>query len=140
MTAGWFRRLWATLAHEPAAIGVAAMVAVAGWQAATIQLNYHGDYTALFCTGASWVLPPELDKTTYRFAGSAGYDGQFYRLVAHDPWLARVTCNTSMHPLSVGDVSLSQRWLGLWPQGSHNGSTSHLYWRCWSATDSARMP
>ncbi len=88
MTPGALRRLWARFAHQPAALGVAAILAVAGWQAATVQFNYQGDYTALFCTGASWVLPPELDKSTYRFANSNGYDGQFYRLVAHDPWMA----------------------------------------------------
>ena len=34
-------------------------------------------------------MPPELAGRTYVFPNSSGYDGQFYRLVAHDPLLRR---------------------------------------------------
>src|SRR5205807_4474912 len=50
--------------------------------------NRHDNWTALFCTGAKAQVPPQLASATYRFANSAGYDGQMYRYVAHDP-LAR---------------------------------------------------
>ncbi len=58
------------------------------WQTATVHFNYGGNWTALFCTGdlsrAGGALPG-----TYVFQNSPGYDGQFYRLVAHDPWLRK---------------------------------------------------
>ncbi|HEY3439756.1 MAG TPA: hypothetical protein VGK29_03350 [Paludibaculum sp.] len=82
------QKLWARLVRQPAALGGAAILAVLAWQAVTVHFNYQGNYTALFRTGAQWELPPELAGGTYRFAGTPGYDGQFYRLVAHDPWLA----------------------------------------------------
>lgn len=87
MTPGGLQRFWTRLTHRPAVICFAAFLAVAGWQAATVHFNFQDDYTSLFCTGGARALPPELAETTYRFAGSVGYDGQFYRLVAHDPWL-----------------------------------------------------
>jgi len=62
-------------------------LAVASWQHLTVHFNYRGDWTALFCVGELTQLPPEL-ANVYRFPGSRGYDGQFYRLVAHDPWLS----------------------------------------------------
>jgi len=34
-------------------------------------------------------MPPDLDAGTYRFQGLDGYDGQFYRYVAHDPFLRK---------------------------------------------------
>ena len=70
-------------------IAVTATLFAAGWQALTVQANYQGNFTALYSTGQSTRLPPELDRGTYRFSGGTGYDGQYYRLVAHDPWLVR---------------------------------------------------
>lgn len=32
-------------------------------------------------------MPAELASGTWVFPGSNGYDGQFYRIVAHDPWI-----------------------------------------------------
>ena len=54
------------------------------WQLLTVHFNYGGDFTALFCTGAYLKIPPQLGKV-YIFHGSTGYDGQYYRYVAHDP-------------------------------------------------------
>jgi hypothetical protein len=67
-----------------------ATLAVLGWETLTVHFNYGGDWTALYDTGA-WVrLPPELaGEDVYRFPNSAGYDGQFYHLIAHDPFLRR---------------------------------------------------
>jgi len=89
VTIGALRYAGRRLAATPGAVGAMAVLAVAGWQGLTVHLNYQAEWTALFCVGGSRPLPPELDNRTYRFAGSTGYDGQFYRLVAHDPWLTR---------------------------------------------------
>ncbi len=56
-----------------------------GWQFATVQRNYGGNWTALFCVGASTKLPDLPQENIYRFANSTGFDGQFYYLIAHDP-------------------------------------------------------
>jgi hypothetical protein len=63
-----------------------AALAVLSWQAATVHFNYGGNWTALFMTGALHPPPPELAPHTYIFPESNGYDGQFYRYVAHVPW------------------------------------------------------
>mgnify|MGYP001445014919 CR=1 FL=1 len=65
----------------------AAMLAALASQCLTVYANYHGQWTALFCVGETYAggmngLPP-----AYVFSGSNGYDGQMYRVVAHDPWL-----------------------------------------------------
>ena len=59
------------------------------WQFLTVRYNRDGNWTALFCTGQHQRVPPELDPGTYRFPNVAGYDGQMYRYVAHDPLLRR---------------------------------------------------
>lgn len=66
------------------ALGVA--LAVLSWQAATVHFNYGCNWTALFMTGDLHPAPPELAPHTYIFPASSGYDGQFYRYVAHAPW------------------------------------------------------
>jgi hypothetical protein len=76
-------------------VAVCVLYALAGallagcWQAATVHFNYRGNWTALFCTGSQFPVPPELAAGTYTFQGSNGYDGQFYRYVAHDPWFQK---------------------------------------------------
>ncbi len=32
-------------------------------------------------------MPAELESGSWVFPGSTGYDGQYYRIVAHDPWM-----------------------------------------------------
>lgn len=60
----------------------------AAWQWATVNANYRGNWTALFCTGALEPRPPlAVQEHVYLFAGSTGYDGQMYHYVAHDPFL-----------------------------------------------------
>jgi hypothetical protein len=65
---------------------VAAALALAFcWQATTVSVNYDGNWTALFCTGGNWETPAELaDEQIYTFAGSNGFDGQFYHYMAHE--------------------------------------------------------
>lgn len=65
--------------------GGAAIVLVLIWQYFTVSHVYGGNWTGLFCIGSARPLPPELEPTSFRFREPEGYDGQFYRLVAHDP-------------------------------------------------------
>ena len=60
------------------------------WQFATVHFNYGGNWTALFSTAPGWPRPSFLaSENLYTFAGSLGYDGQMYHLIAHDPWMTR---------------------------------------------------
>jgi hypothetical protein len=68
---------------------MALLVAMA-WVGLNVGLNYGGHVSGLFWTGAQAALPEELAGAhTRRVADPVGYDGQFYRLVAHDPLLRR---------------------------------------------------
>lgn len=58
------------------------------WTAARIHYVFRGNWTAVFFTGTNFRMPPDLAAGTYRVAGT-GYDGQFYRYLAHDPWLRK---------------------------------------------------
>jgi hypothetical protein len=53
------------------------------WQFLTVHYNRGGNWTALFLTGKSMAIPPDLAPGTYEFPGK-GYDGQMYRYEAHD--------------------------------------------------------
>jgi hypothetical protein len=56
----------------------------------TVHYNYGGNWTALFCTGSNKVVPSQLaSERIYTFANRAGYDGQFYHYIAHDPFFER---------------------------------------------------
>lgn len=59
------------------------------WLLLTVRYNYGGNWTALFCTGSTQRVPPELAANTYLFKPTPGYDGQFYRYIAHDPVFRR---------------------------------------------------
>ena len=71
--------------HVSLAWAFLAVALLMSWQFLTVHYNWHGNWTALFCTGGAARVPPQLAPTTYRFAHSDGYDGQMYRYVAHDP-------------------------------------------------------
>jgi len=61
---------------------------VLAWWFLTVRFNYGGNWTALYCTGDRWSVPPALaSEKVYVFAGSHGFDGQFYHYIAHDPLL-----------------------------------------------------
>ncbi len=70
-------------------IALLAALLVIAWQATTVHFNYGGNWTGLFCTGASLPVPPELDAGTLRSVHPIGYDGQMYRYIAHDPFFQR---------------------------------------------------
>jgi hypothetical protein len=83
-----------TVCHPPTRRGFCALTAflavllVLVWTTARVHYANGGNWTALFCSGADFRVPPDLSAGTYCVAG-AGYDGQFYRLLAHDPFMRR---------------------------------------------------
>ena len=65
------------------------VLAVSGWQALVVHYNYAGNWTGLYCIGGRFPQPPGLAERLWLFRGSDGYDGQWYHLIAHDPWQKR---------------------------------------------------
>jgi len=59
------------------------------WMLLAVQIRYKGDWIGLFHIGGGFSPPPEAGGTPSTLRGDAGYDGQFYRLVARDPFLTR---------------------------------------------------
>jgi hypothetical protein len=68
-----------------AAITVAVAIA---WSALRVYTVYNGNWTALFYVGEMFSMPKEVAERSVRNT-STGYDGQFYRLLAYDPILAK---------------------------------------------------
>jgi HAMP domain-containing protein len=68
-----------------------AVLAVLAWQGLTVHTNYAANWTGLFRTGSKTAVPQDLAPGTFRNRHPAGYDGQFYRFLAHDPFLRRGT-------------------------------------------------
>lgn len=64
-------------------VAAIAVTVVLVWTTARVHYAFGGNWTALFCTGANLGVPPNLEPGTYRFQGG-GYDGEFYRYLAHD--------------------------------------------------------
>src|ERR1700720_1188823 len=79
-------------AGRSAWVALAATAAALLWQSATVHFNYGGNWTALFCIGAKSPMPPELETGSWIFPESIGYDGQYYRIAAHHPWMQRGLC------------------------------------------------
>jgi protein-S-isoprenylcysteine O-methyltransferase Ste14 len=70
-----------------AAVGAAAVAIAFTLQFANVQVNFDGNWSALFCTGSMFPPPAVLQQENIHvFAGSPGYDGQFYHYMAHAPW------------------------------------------------------
>ncbi len=67
--------------------GLIGLVFALAGQALTVHFNYGGDPTALFYTGRATVIPDSLGEDLYRAPEDEGFDGQFYHLIAHDPFL-----------------------------------------------------
>jgi hypothetical protein len=72
----------------PAIWAAAAVGLLLLWQFLNVHYNRAGNWTALFLVGRDLPAPPELAGETYLFPGN-GYDGEFYRYVAHDPFIQR---------------------------------------------------
>ncbi|HVN05287.1 MAG TPA: hypothetical protein VMT86_12760 [Bryobacteraceae bacterium] len=72
--------------RECLAYALLAMLLVFSWQWLTVRVNYGGNWTALYCTGALQGVPATLaGEHVYQFPRSHGYDGQMYHYIAHDP-------------------------------------------------------
>ena len=72
------------------AVGLAAAGIIWLWQFLTVHYNYGGDWTALFRIGPIASLPPfAASERHYQFPVSGSYDGQWYHLMAHDPFATR---------------------------------------------------
>ena len=69
-----------------ALVAITSVLLVFVWTAAEIHYAFGGNWTGAFRTGTIFRVPPDLDAGTYRFE-RGGYDGQFYRYLAHDPFL-----------------------------------------------------
>lgn len=77
-------------APKAAWAGFSCALLVITWQSLTVRYNYQGQWSALFCTGSKTVIPPIVAaEHPYEFTGAAGWDGQIYHAIAHDPWLRR---------------------------------------------------
>ena len=74
-----------------ALFALACALSLLGWQALTVRFSYGGNWTALFCTGSRYRPPPAAlaGEHIYIFRDAAGYDGQAYHYIAHDPWFRR---------------------------------------------------
>lgn len=87
------------LRASPWAWAALAVSLVLAWQALTVRANYAGNWTGLFRTGHAGALPLRLASGTFRNANPFGYDGQYYRMLAHDPFLRRETASYLDSPL-----------------------------------------
>ena len=60
-------------ARRPVLCALLAVFLAAAWQALTVHYNYHGNWTALYCTGALFRPPPRVlaeSEDIYRFPNS----------------------------------------------------------------------
>lgn len=72
---------------RPALAACIAILAAGAWMSAKVRFQYQGAVSGLFHTDAHTILPPELDAHTARVRKEPGYDGQYYHLAVHDPFL-----------------------------------------------------
>jgi hypothetical protein len=68
-------------------VATLAVLLVVAWQAITVHVNYHDNWTGLFRIGSRTKLPPALAQRAFRNASPTGYDGQYYLILAEDPLL-----------------------------------------------------
>ena len=82
------------------AVGVAAVAIIWLCQFLTVRYNYGGDWTALFRIGPIASLPPfAAVEPHYVFPASDSFDGQWYHLMAHDPFMSRGTASAIDDPV-----------------------------------------
>lgn len=66
-----------------------AAILVIVWQAAVVRAMWGGNWTGLFCAGSQVEMPAEAARGLFRVPDSGGYDAQYYRLIARDPFFVR---------------------------------------------------
>jgi hypothetical protein len=109
-------------ARRPFAVAVAGLLIIVLCCAATVHVNYRNQWTGLFCIGQYYPLPAPLRANAYVFPHSSGFDGQFYRDIAHDPFNqrgfgkyiddARLRYERILLPLLANFLALGQdRWI-----------------------------
>lgn len=60
------------------------------WLYGLVATNYGGNWTGLFCVGRDRALPPAPEfAEVYQQSPGQGFDGQYYLMMAHDPWLEK---------------------------------------------------
>lgn len=72
--------------------GVLAAVVTLGvfiWLTGHVAVFFGGNWTALFMHGDQYGVPAGIAGGSYVFPNSSGYDGQFYRMMAHDPFFSK---------------------------------------------------
>lgn len=76
---------------KPARYAILAVALGLAWQATLVRTLYGGNWTALFYHGTDGGgLPDESAFAgTYLFPNDFGFDGQYYRIIAHDPFRTR---------------------------------------------------
>jgi hypothetical protein len=77
---------------------LAVTLAALAWQWLTVHANYQGQWTGLFCIGEKFAGLQQGLPAGYVFPKSPGYDGQFYRVIAHDPWLQTASWRGADNP------------------------------------------
>jgi hypothetical protein len=76
----------------------AALAVIVGWQAVTVNANYGGNWSALFYTGDIARLPADVAAEQPLRFPAPGFDGQFYHLLAHAPWMPAETRSSIDNP------------------------------------------
>src|ERR1035441_4438181 len=79
------------LRRECLMCAVLAVVLGSAWQITLVYSLYGGNWSALFYHGtdAGGVPNEPAFQNTYVFPDGFGFDGQYYRIIAHDPFLTR---------------------------------------------------
>ena len=76
-------------ARSPWTVAAAGLALALAWQLFLVHGLYQGRWSGLFYTGTEVALPPALAGVEIaRAPDPIGFDGQYYRFIAHDPWLA----------------------------------------------------
>jgi len=63
----------------------AILAAIAGWQALYCAAATQGKISGLFFIGERMHWPAEIERGAFVYPNTEGYDGQLYRVIAHDP-------------------------------------------------------
>ena len=92
-------------------VWISAPLFAALWLAFLIGVRYSGHASGVFYTGRDATVPAAIDAHTFRVPDKVGYDGQFYHMIAHDPWNQRgfvlQTDNPSLRWRRIGVPALA---------------------------------